>query len=133
MKPTLKFIILIFSIAFLNSSCEKDIETMTIEGTIRDEASLEPIAGILIFVDATKSPSGMGLLGGKRESVGQGTTDLKGYYKIKLRVFKEAENLDLFINGANFKEGYVSIQPNVSLLTLNRTCLLYTSPSPRDS
>ena len=93
---------------------------MTIEGFINDQASLEPVAGVQIFVHAIKSPPGMGFLGGKRESVGSGTTNSRGYYKIKMKVFKEAERIELFINGANLRAGYVYIQPIVYLPTLNR-------------
>ncbi|MGI8634563.1 MAG: hypothetical protein ACR2KZ_04085, partial [Segetibacter sp.] len=121
MTNKMKFIILLFSLTFFSSSCEKGIEMMTIEGFIKDRASLEPIAGIEIFVVAQEAPLRMGIFGGRNENVGQGTTDSKGYYKIMLTVFKEAANLELFINGANLKEGYVSIQPNISLSSLNRS------------
>ncbi len=120
MKIKIKFVILLLSLASLNSACEKEIDIITIEGYIRDEASIEPIAGIQIFVDAIKSSSGMGIItNGRRENVGQGTTDSKGYYKIKLKVFKEAERLEFFINGGHIKEGYVYSQPDIYLSTLN--------------
>jgi hypothetical protein len=115
----LKLLLAIVAFAFINSSCEKEVETVIIEGFIKDYNSLEPIAGIQIFVDAIQS--GMGLLDGRRESVGKGTTNMEGYYQIKLRIFKEAENIELFINAANSNGGYVSIQPNISLTSINRS------------
>lgn len=105
---------------FLNSSCEKEMDAIIIEGIIREEGSNKPIAGIQIFVAAIESSPGMGIIGGRRDYVGQGTTDPVGYYRIKLKVFKKAERLDFDINAAHAKGGYVYTQQAVYLSDLNR-------------
>lgn len=102
--------ILIFLLLLLVSvSCEKvDIETITVEGVVRDDASQKPIAGLTISIDGIKSPTGVGIItDGKRENLGYSTTDSQGHYSIKLKVFKSAERLEFSLNPGNQMEGYV--------------------------
>src|SRR5690606_26562537 len=91
---------LLISFALIFCSCVKEnIDIFIIEGYITDSISHQPIGGVPIRVDAIKSPSGMGIVsGGNRETVGQATTDKKGYYKAKLKVFKGAQRLQIFLN-----------------------------------
>ena len=96
-------------------------ETISVEGVVRDDASKAPLAGIHISIDGIKSPSGMGIItDGKRETVGRTTTDANGFYKVKLKVFKEAERLEFYLNPGKLKEGYVDRQQDIYLLTINK-------------
>ena len=60
------------SVTILTFSCEKEeMNTITVEGFIRNEIIKEPLAGIAIEVDAIKSLSGMGItFDGKRKRAG---------------------------------------------------------------
>ena len=113
----LRHILIIFSLVLITFSCRKeDIDTLTVEGMVRDDASKKPIAGISISIDGIKSPSGIGIItDGKRETVGKTKTDANGYYKAKLKVFNEAERLEFYLNPGKLKEGYVDQQQNISL------------------
>lgn len=119
----LRLIVILF-LAII-SSCKKqaiEADIITIEGVVKDEASKEPIAGIVIKVDGIKSPSGMGIItDGKRKAAGRTSTDANGYYKITLTVFKEAERLEFYLNPANLKEGYVEDQQNINLSNINKS------------
>ncbi|HEY5236414.1 MAG TPA: carboxypeptidase-like regulatory domain-containing protein, partial [Rhabdochlamydiaceae bacterium] len=84
--------LLFLSIVIIFSCKKEDIETITVEGVVRDDASRAPLAGVFISIDRIKSPSGMGIItDGRRETVGRTTTNANGSYKVKLKVFKEAE------------------------------------------
>lgn len=105
---------------FTFSSCEKE-DTDTIEGQIIDAISNQPIEGVRIKVDATKSPTSMGIInGGRRETVGNAITDKNGYYKSNLKLFNGAERLQIFINENNQKQGYTDGEIDVSLSALNK-------------
>src|ERR1035437_4131737 len=94
---------------FLITSCSKEAtDSFKIEGLVRDEITLKPIPGVEIFASAV---SGVGF--GRNENVGQAITDADGYYKLKLKVFKGAERLDLYVNGGSVKEGYNEIQQSL--------------------
>lgn len=121
MEMKIKITALLLSLVFISSSCKKEVDTITVEGFIKDEVSAEPVNGIQIFVAAIEpSSSGMGTIGGRRENVGQGITASRGYYKIKLKVFKNTERLNFDINAARLKEGYVYRQQGVYTTTLNK-------------
>jgi hypothetical protein len=115
-----RFFLYFLSIAIF-SGCKKDnSDRMLIQGVVRDEASFQPVPGITISIDAIKSSSGWGILAdGRRETIGEATTDANGYYKVKLNVFPEAERLEFYLN-YNSKEGYVCKQEGVYLSNLNR-------------
>lgn len=109
-------------IAFILLSCEKEAtDIVIIEGKLRDEVSGQALPGINISVDGVKSPSGMGIISdGKRKTVGRGVTDANGYYKIKLKVFEEAERLEISLNSDFSNEGYVSREEQVHLSKVNK-------------
>ncbi|MBX0334457.1 carboxypeptidase-like regulatory domain-containing protein [Pontibacter sp. HSC-14F20] len=119
---TINYPVLLLSLLIMFSSCEKeDIDIFIIEGQIRDDLSNQPIEGVHISVDAIKSPSGMGIItDGKRKRVGEATTDKNGYYKARLKVFQEAQLLEISINENNKKEGYTDGYIDASLSTLNK-------------
>lgn len=104
------------------SSCKReDVDIFTIEGYITDDISNQPIEGVLVRVDAIKSSSGMGIItDGKRKTVGEATTDGNGYYKLKLKVFVEAQRLEIFINEYYQGQGYTDGKLGASLSTLNK-------------
>ena len=82
----------------------EDMDIIIVEGYIKDDASNIPLTGITLNIDAIKSPSGMGIItDGKRKKVGQTVTDANGHYKVKLKLFKEAESIEFWLNrgGAN--------------------------------
>lgn len=103
-------------------ACKKqDVDVLTIEGIVRDDASKSAIAGVTISIDAIKSSSGWGILtDGKRVNVARTTTDVNGYYHVKLKVFKDAEILEFYLNPGLRKDDYVEIQKDYSLSALNR-------------
>ena len=103
-------------------SCKKeDVETIVVEGAVADDASKNPLAGIIIFIDGIKSSSGMGIItDGKRETVGRATTDANGYYKAKLKIFKDAEYLEFYLNPGKPKQGYVERQQDIYLSNLDK-------------
>jgi hypothetical protein len=119
----INYLILFMSLLIVFSSCEReDIEVFIIEGKIIDNVSNQPIEGIQVRVDAIKPSSGMGIItDGRRETVGGATTDRNGYYKAKLKVFHEAQYLEIFINENNKKEGYTTGYIDASLSTLNKS------------
>lgn len=104
-------------------SCRKEgINTINVEGVVRDDASKKPIAEIFIAIDGIKSPSGMGIItDGKREAVGQARTDANGYYRVKLKVFKGAERLELYLNPGKMKDGYVERQQDVYISDIDKS------------
>jgi hypothetical protein len=125
----IRYIVILLSVALTaNYSCTKEgifakeeADKMSVEGFVKDDASGEAITGVTIYIDAIKAPSGMGLItDGKRKRVGQTATDSKGYYKANLKIFKEAERLEFYLNPGKSKEGYVETQENVYLSDLNR-------------
>jgi hypothetical protein len=109
-----KGINIIISIGFtlLTLSCEKaDTDIMSIEGIVKDYITGQPVSGVTISIDALKSPSGMGIItDGRRKNVGQTSTDSRGYYRVKLKVFDEAERLEFSLNSGMGKDGYVSTE-----------------------
>lgn len=115
-------LILLLSLCIVFSSCEKeDAEIYVIEGRITDDISNQPIEGVQIQVDAVKSSSGMGLItDGRRETVGEATTDRNGYYKANLIVFNDAQRLEMSINENNLKEGYTDGYIDASLSSLSK-------------
>lgn len=121
MKP--RYILILFLLMFLAFSCRKEgIKTFSVEGVVRDGASNLPLSGIIIYIDAIKSPTGMGIItDGNRENVGRVRTDANGYYKAKLKVFKSAESLEFYLNPGKPKEGYVERQQDVYLSELNKS------------
>lgn len=106
------YIIIFIAITVLSFSCGKaDIDIMSIEGVVKDYVSGQPVSGVTINIDAIKSPTGMGIItDGRRKNVGQTITDSKGYYRVKLKVFEEAERLEFTLNSGKEKEGYVTAQ-----------------------
>jgi hypothetical protein len=112
--------ILFLSIAIIFSCKKEGVETISVEGVITDDASKQPLSGVLMSIDAIKSPSGMGIItDGKRETVGRTTTDANGYYKVKLKVFNEAQHLEFYLNPGKLKKGYVDRQQDIYLSDLN--------------
>ncbi|TXK36663.1 carboxypeptidase regulatory-like domain-containing protein [Pontibacter qinzhouensis] len=113
---------ILFLLTLVFSSCERrDIDVFTLEGYLTDEVSGKPVPGVHIRIDGLKSPSGMGIItDGKRKTAGQAVTDNTGYFKAKLKVFKAAEQLELFINN-NYKEGYAFTKHHISLSGLDRS------------
>lgn len=103
----------------LTGSCERhDVDIFTIEGYVTDELN-QPVAGIAIGVDAVKTPSGMGFItDGKRKSAGNATTLQNGYYSAKLKVFKDADRLEVALN-ENMRDGYTYWTESAYLSTLN--------------
>ncbi len=120
MKP--RYIFILFLSIAIGFSCKKEgIEIISVEGIVRDDASKQPLSNIVISIDGIKSPSGMGFItDGKRENVGQTTTDANGYYKVKLKVFSEAERLEFYLNPGKLKDGYVDRQQDIYLSDLNK-------------
>ncbi|WP_207420714.1 hypothetical protein [Desertivirga brevis] len=108
--------ILMFSFFSFHSSCdwtsvEPPSETIIIEGTIKDELTNEPLPGVEIRTDAIKSSSGMGIItNGRRKRVGETSTDNNGNYSLKLKVFKDADRLEFYLNPGIKKEGYVELK-----------------------
>lgn len=100
-------------------SCLKEpTETITIEGTVQDEFSQQPISNIYIIIDGIKSStSGFGGIidNGERKNVGNVTTDVNGHYKIKLKVFKGADRLNFYLNPENIKKDYSDNQDDLYL------------------
>jgi hypothetical protein len=119
----LRYFFISFLLVSIIFSCEKEgIDIITVEGVVRDDASWTPISGIFISIDGIKSPSGMGIItDGKRQTAGRTTTDVNGYYKVRLKVFEEAERLEFYLNPAIQKQGYVERQQNVYLSAINRS------------
>lgn len=118
----LRLIILLLLITVTFSCTKEGIDTVTVEGVVRDDASKDPLVGIYISIDGIKSPSGMGIItDGKRETVGRTTTDANGYYKVKLKVFKEAERLEFYLNPGKIREGYVDRQQDIYLSSINKS------------
>lgn len=114
--------IVFLSIAIIFSCKKENIESISVEGVVRDDASKQPLSGIFISIDGLKSPSGMGIItDGRRKAVGRTTTDANGYYKVKLKVFKEAERLEFYLNPGKLKDGYVDRQQDIYLSDLNRS------------
>lgn len=118
----IKYIIFLLSLVIVSFSCKKEeIDPLIVEGTIKDDITGDPIIGISINIDALKSPSSMGIItDGRRKTVGQAITDARGYYKVKLKLFKEAERLEFSLNSGNLKEGYVDTQHIVYLSEINK-------------
>jgi hypothetical protein len=116
------YLILLLSLLVVFSSCEKeDVDVFIIEGQITDDITNQPIDGVQISIDAIKSSSGMGIItDGKRKAVGKATTDRNGYYKAKLKVFNEAQRLELFINEGYQRQGYTDGKLGASLSALNK-------------
>jgi len=106
----------------LNFSCEKqEMDIMIVEGYIKDDATKLPVAGITIHIDAIKSPSGMGIItDGKRKKAGETVTDANGHYKVKLRVFEEAEMLEFWLNRGGTKKAFEDAQRVAYLSDLNK-------------
>ena len=120
---TLKLILYMpLLLVFIQTSCKKDLanfQIITIEGVVKEDASKQALNGIFITIDAIKSPSSWEGWDGKRETVESVTTDANGYYKVKLKVFKDAERLEFYLNPAKLNKDYVDSQRDVQLSTLN--------------
>ncbi|PVY39507.1 carboxypeptidase-like regulatory domain-containing protein [Pontibacter virosus] len=112
-------LIILLLLLLLTGSCERyDVDIFTIEGYVTDELN-QPVAGIAIGVDAVKTPSGMGIItDGKRKSAGNATTQENGYYSAKLKVFKDADRLEVALN-ENMLDGYTYRTESAYLPTLN--------------
>ena len=109
-------------IAVLQSSCRKEFgntQIISIEGVIKDDASKQVLNGIFITIDAIKSPSSWEGWDGYRKTVGSVTTDANGHYKVKLKVYNDAERLEFYLNPGKLNSGYVDSQPNIQLSSLN--------------
>ena len=106
LNKTYTIILLLFSIG--NFSCEKvATDKMTLEGYVRTHGTNDPIGNIIISVDAIKPGEGMGIItSGKRERLGQTTTNASGYYKFNLKIFEQAERLSFKINDNLQNAGY---------------------------
>lgn len=66
------FFILFLTLTIIFSCKKENIETISVEGVVTDDASNQPLPGMFISIDGIKSPSGMGLItDGKRETVGR--------------------------------------------------------------
>ncbi len=115
-------LLLLILLLLVLSSCEKEkTDNYTIEGQVRDDITNLPVEGVHISVDAIKPSSGMGIItDGKRKTVGEVTTDRNGYYRANLKVFQEAQRLEISINDNNRKEGYTDGYLDVSLSALNK-------------
>lgn len=119
---TVTNIMLLILVCLVFSACEKeDVKIYDIEGKITDDILNQPIEGVHITIDAVKSPSGMGVItSGRRETVGETTTDISGYYKVRLVVFDEAQRLEIAINENSQKEGYTDGFIDASLSSLSK-------------
>ena len=118
----LRLIIFLFLITATFSCTKEDLDIIILEGVVRDDASKDPLAGIYISIDGIKSSTGMGIItNGRRKTVGQTTTDGNGYYKVKLKVFKDAENLEFYLNPGKLKEGFVDRQQVIYLSNINKS------------
>lgn len=89
-------------------SCEKAAtDTVILEGYVRTHGTNDPVSNIVISVDAIKSGEGMGIItSGKRERLGQTTTNASGYYRFNLKVFEQAERLSFEINDSHENASY---------------------------
>jgi hypothetical protein len=114
-------IVLFLSVALF--SCKKEnADTISIEGVVTDDVSNLPVPGIVVSVDAIKSPSGWGILtDGKREPAGRVTTDANGYYKVNVKIFNEAEFLEFTINPGRINNNYDERYHDTYLSSLNRS------------
>lgn len=114
--------ILIACLSFIYvTSCKKENQDkVVVEGIILDDQSKKPLDGIVIYIDGIKTPSGMGIItDGKRERVGQTTTDVNGHYRVDLKLFKSVERLAFYINPAHRKEGYADRHTDTDLSSIN--------------
>jgi hypothetical protein len=97
------------------------MDLMAIEGIVRDDVSNQPIAGVEIYIDAVKPPSGMGILSdARRDHVGETLTDQNGNYKLNLKIFKEAVRLEVRVNREQKKSIYADGGSFLDLSALNR-------------
>ncbi len=100
-------------------SCSKEpTETITIEGTVQDEVSQQPLSNIYIIIDGIKSAtSGFGgIIGnGERKNVGNVTTDVNGHFTVKLKVFKGADRLNFYLNPEHINKGCTENQEDLYL------------------
>ncbi len=110
---------LFFLLLFMCISCLKEpTETITIEGTVQDKVSKQPLRDVYIIIDGIKSAtSGFGgIIGnGERKNVGNVITDVNGHYKVKLNVFKGADRVNFYLNPEHPKKGYVENQEDFYL------------------
>lgn len=114
--PVLSFLALSFSCELADT----DTVLLPVEGIISDHISGEPVAGLTLNIDAIKSPSGMGIItDGSRVTAAQTTTDSKGYYKAKLKIFEGAETLEFILNSGHEKAGYVETKHTFDFPDLN--------------
>lgn len=117
-----RYILILSLLIVVNFSCKKlDINVYEIEGIVTDPASRLPVSDIKISIDGIKSSSGWGIItDGKRETIGRTSTDANGYYHIKLKIFKDAERLEFYLNPGLEKADYVERQNTYPLAGINR-------------
>jgi hypothetical protein len=119
----MKFIGLIFLMAslFIFTSCEKWGDDITIiEGVIRDHQNGQPVAGSYISVDAIKSPASFAIsFSGYRKVIGTARSDQNGVYKIKCKIPKDAQSIDIKANEDLSKTDYSRVLMSKDIADIN--------------